>query len=72
MKCGEVILQESPLVSSQFSWNKAYGYLACEHCMLPLETAQENIRRLAFDATIILPHGDLVKHNLFIVTVTIL
>ncbi|CRL05548.1 CLUMA_CG018232, isoform A [Clunio marinus] len=51
----EVILEEAPFVCSQFSWNKAYGYLACENCMLPLETAEQNVRRLAFDPSIILP-----------------
>lgn len=54
----EVILQDSPLVSSQFSWNKAYGYVACEHCMFPLESAEQNIRRLSFDPTVILPYPE--------------
>lgn len=30
---GEVIFEEVPLVCCQFSWNKDYGYLACDHCM---------------------------------------
>lgn len=51
----EVILEESPLVSAQFSYNKAYGYLACEHCMLPLENAEQNVRRLAFNPAVVLP-----------------
>lgn len=54
----DVILIESPLVSSQFSWNKAYGYAVCEHCMFPLESAEENIRRLTGDSTIILPYPE--------------
>ena len=54
----EVIHAESPLVSSQFSWNKAYGYLACDHCLFPLESAQDNIRRLTFDPSIILPYPE--------------
>lgn len=33
IKQGETILEEVPLVSSQFSWNAAYKYLACEYCM---------------------------------------
>ncbi|CAG9859514.1 unnamed protein product [Phyllotreta striolata] len=43
---GSVIFEEDPLVSCQFSWNAAYGYLACDHCLRPLETAQENASRL--------------------------
>lgn len=58
IKNEETILTESPLVSAQFSWNKEYGYLACEHCLRPLETAEENIRRLSFDPTIQLPHPE--------------
>lgn len=54
----EVILQEAPLVCSQFSWNKAYGYLACDFCMFPLESAEQNIRRLTFDQPIILPYPE--------------
>lgn len=54
----EVILEESPLVCSQFSWNKAYGYVACEHCMFPLESAEQNVRRLTFDGSIILPFAE--------------
>jgi hypothetical protein len=38
-----------------FSWNKEYKYLACEHCLKPLESAQDNVRRLGFDANIQLP-----------------
>nr|CAH7721280.1 unnamed protein product [Callosobruchus chinensis] len=44
---GTVILEEDPLVSCQFSWNAAYQYKACDHCLRPLETAQENVTRLA-------------------------
>lgn len=43
---GDVIFEEIPLVCCQFSWNAAYGYRACDHCMRPLETAEENVRRL--------------------------
>lgn len=32
-KAGETILEEAPLFSSQFSWNFAYGYAACDFCM---------------------------------------
>lgn len=55
---GEIILEEIPLVASQFSWNKAYGYQACEHCMYPLETAEQNLRRLASDGSILLPYPE--------------
>lgn len=41
------------------SWNKAYGYSACDYCMTPLETAEQNVRRLTFDDNIILPYPDL-------------
>uniref|UniRef100_A0A0K8TT51 Protein-lysine N-trimethyltransferase SMYD5 n=1 Tax=Tabanus bromius TaxID=304241 RepID=A0A0K8TT51_TABBR len=54
-KTGEVIFEEEPFVSCQFSWNTAYGYAACNHCMRPLETTEQNVRRLANDPTIRLP-----------------
>lgn len=43
-------------MSAQFSWNKFYQYKACDYCMKPLETAEENVRRLAEDPSITLPH----------------
>uniref|UniRef100_A0A8D8WG37 SET and MYND domain-containing protein 5 n=1 Tax=Cacopsylla melanoneura TaxID=428564 RepID=A0A8D8WG37_9HEMI len=46
-KKGDLIFEESPLVCAQFSWNTTYGYLACEYCMRPLETAAENAKRLS-------------------------
>lgn len=52
---GDVILVDTPLVSSQFSWNETYQYLACEHCLRPLETAETNAQRLANDRSITLP-----------------
>lgn len=58
LSTNEVIFVEKPLVSSQFSWNKTYGYLACEHCMYPLESAEDNFRRLASDASMILPYPE--------------
>lgn len=54
----DVILEEIPLISAQFSWNKAYKYLACEYCMFPLESAQENIRRLTFNNSKVLPYPE--------------
>lgn len=32
-KAGDVIFEERPLVSCQFLWNAAYGYLACDFCL---------------------------------------
>lgn len=54
----DVILEEKPIISCQFSWNHDYGYLACDNCMRPLETAEENVRRLVDDPTIELPHPE--------------
>ncbi|XP_050420382.1 histone-lysine N-trimethyltransferase SMYD5 [Adelges cooleyi] len=42
----ELIFEETPFVSCQFSWNRLYGYRACDHCLSPLETVKENIGRL--------------------------
>lgn len=49
------MLTERPLVSAQFSWNKEYKYLCCDHCFKPLETVEENVRRLACDDSVVLP-----------------
>jgi len=56
LKAGDVIFEESPLVCCQFAWNAAYGYLACDFCMRPLEGAEENIRRLAGKKDLVLPY----------------
>lgn len=42
----DVIFQEEPFVSCQFSWNKVYKYLACDYCMRSLETPTEMCSRL--------------------------
>lgn len=55
-KVGEVIFEERPLVCCQFAWNYAYGYLACDFCMRPLEGAEENIRRLTRKNDVVLPY----------------
>lgn len=55
---GEVVLTEQPLVSSQFLWNALYKYSACNHCMKPLETAEEACRRLSSNSMIELPHPE--------------
>lgn len=54
-KEGDIIHEEMPVLSCQFSWNADYGYSACDNCLRPLETAEENVRRLTDDPTIVLP-----------------
>lgn len=56
IKADTVLFEEAPLVSAQFSWNYTYGYLVCEYCLKPLETAETNVRRLANDFSISLPY----------------
>ncbi|XP_078053469.1 SET and MYND domain containing, class 5 [Augochlora pura] len=58
LKDGDTILMEKPIVCCQFSWNLEYGYLACDNCLRPLETAEENVHRLTGNSTIILPHTE--------------
>lgn len=53
---GEVIVEEEPIISCQFSWNALYGYQSCSHCMTPLETAEENARRLTKKHELVLPY----------------
>ena len=60
INAGDVIFEEEPFVSCQFSWNAAYGYAACDHCMRPLETVTENVRRLANQPALVIP---LVEHD---------
>jgi len=50
-----ILFEEKPLVSSQFLWNTLYNYKACDHCMQPLETAEENVQRLSNNPSISLP-----------------
>lgn len=57
-KKDEKIIEEQPLFSCQFSWNSAYGYAACDFCLRPLETAEENARRLTAKPDLILPHPE--------------
>lgn len=56
----DVLFKEEPIVNSQFAWNKVYRYKACDHCMKPLETAEENVRRLSGNLSVNLPF---VKEN---------
>ncbi|XP_067642634.1 histone-lysine N-trimethyltransferase SMYD5 [Eurosta solidaginis] len=58
---GDTIFEEEPFVSCQFSWNAAYGYTACDHCMRPLETVTLNVRRLANNNALVVP---LLEHDL--------
>jgi len=55
---GATILEEKPLVCSQFSWNRSYNYTACHHCMKSVETAQNMCRRLSNNYTLELPHTE--------------
>ncbi|XP_006608248.1 SET and MYND domain-containing protein 5 [Apis dorsata] len=57
-KDGDTILEEKPIICCQFAWNLDYGYLACDNCLTPLETAEENVHRLTGNSTIILPHAE--------------
>ncbi|KAJ8716760.1 hypothetical protein PYW07_003387 [Mythimna separata] len=65
---GDVILEEDPLVSCQFAWNAAYRYLACDYCMRPLETPEQNVRRLSCKPDIVLPHSDIFEINIESIT----
>ncbi|XP_045469214.1 histone-lysine N-trimethyltransferase SMYD5 isoform X2 [Harmonia axyridis] len=53
-----VIFEEEPLVACQFSWNAKCKYRACDHCLRPLETAEENARRLTGNTNLILPYPE--------------
>lgn len=55
---GEVIFTERPLVSAQFAWNAAYRYLACDHCMRSLETAEQMAHRLTGNSSLALQYSD--------------
>ncbi|XP_032674612.1 SET and MYND domain-containing protein 5 [Odontomachus brunneus] len=67
-KEGDVILEEKPVVCCQFSWNSDYGYLACDHCLRPLETAEENAQRLTGNPNITLPHSECCETNKSLMT----
>lgn len=60
---GNVIFEEDPLVSCQFSWNSTCKYKACNHCIRPLETAEENMRRLTGNTTLELPFPECCGTN---------
>ncbi|XP_069679651.1 histone-lysine N-trimethyltransferase SMYD5 [Periplaneta americana] len=63
IKAGDVIFEERPLVCCQFAWNAAYGYLACDFCMRPLEGAEENVRRLTGKKDLVLPYPQCCPTN---------
>jgi len=54
----DIIFEEQPLVSCQFLWNSMYGYKSCDHCLKPLETAEQNVQRLAARSDIQLPYPE--------------
>lgn len=43
---------------SQFIWNEFYNYKACEFCMRPLETTEENVQRLTNNPKFKLPYNE--------------
>lgn len=58
LETGSIIFNEDPLVCCQFSWNASYSYKACDHCLKPLETAEENARRLTGNSSLQLPYPE--------------
>lgn len=54
----DIILEERPLVSSQFSWNELYKYQACEYCLRSIETAESMARRLSNNESLALSHPE--------------
>jgi SET and MYND domain-containing protein 5 len=60
---GDVIFAESPLVSAQFVWNATCRYLACNHCMRSLETAEQMCQRLSGKTSLELPHLECCNVN---------
>lgn len=64
---GDLIFEEEPFVSAQFSWNKLCKYLACDYCMKSLETAEEMAKRLSNGSIVQLPFPDNQIDNSFCV-----
>uniref|UniRef100_A0A5K3FQA9 SET domain-containing protein n=1 Tax=Mesocestoides corti TaxID=53468 RepID=A0A5K3FQA9_MESCO len=52
---GEVLFSERPLICCQFSWNRLDCYKSCDYCLQPLESPQDNARRLLKDPNFSLP-----------------
>lgn len=63
-----MILEEKPIVCCQFSWNSDYRYLACNHCLRPLETSEENAQRLTGNSNLILPYSECCETNKNLIT----
>ncbi|KAI2807699.1 SET and MYND domain-containing protein 5 [Blomia tropicalis] len=53
---GESILEERPLIGSQFIWNAEYKYDACQYCLQPLQTAEEVVQHLTGNVEQKLPY----------------
>ncbi|XP_050312961.1 histone-lysine N-trimethyltransferase SMYD5 [Anthonomus grandis grandis] len=53
-----VIFEEDPLICCQLAWNAACKYRACDHCLRPLETAEENSQRLTGKPAYSLPYPE--------------
>ncbi|VDM32385.1 unnamed protein product [Hydatigera taeniaeformis] len=51
----EIIFEEKPLICCQLSWNRFYGFKSCDYCLKPLESPQDNARRLLHDNSFVLP-----------------
>jgi len=67
-KEGDVILEEKPVICCQFLWNSQFGYLACDNCLKPLETAEENVRRLTGNPNFVVPHKECCEVNKSLIT----
>lgn len=55
IKESETLFKERPLICCQFSWNRHYGFKACDYCLQPLESPTENARRLLKNPSFNLP-----------------
>ena len=63
IKEGDIILEEAPIIAAQFLWNATCRYLACDHCLRSLETAEEMARRLTGNQFLVLPHPQACNVN---------
>ena len=63
---GEILFDEVPLCSAQFSWGRHLGYKSCFHCFRPLEAPNEAIRRLTKNEIETLPDefGEMAKNKI--------
>ena len=65
LKEGDQIFIERPLISCQFSWNRLYSYMACDHCLKSLETAENMARRLTGNFGLELIHKECCEAEKF-------